>query len=415
MIYLTEFTENLLRNLANPHLNNNKSIRQSNSARLQLILLFVAVILFAIILYGNAWISDDSMITMRTVDNFINGRRLTWNPGERVQAYTHPLWMFLNSFFYYIFRNPFITLYFLSFVFSIANFSLIGQKLADKKGKIFVIFALIISSKSLIDFSTSGLANPLFFLLVAVFMLVFFKDQYPKKIIHISLIYSFILLIRIDLGLLLLPPLIVVYWPLSFREKIKNAFWFFPIVIWELFSIFYYGFPFPNTAYAKINTSVSLANKLMGGYRYFEFSFISDPITLITIGLVIILVIMFRKKKMYSFVIGIILYLLYVIRIGGDFMGGRFFSVLFLIASILIFKMIEFKSWNKSILISSVLIIYSVIMPLSPIRFAYATLIKPGSEIPSIESHHEIADEKIFYFPYTGLVYGVSMSGTKQG
>ena len=34
-------------------------------------------------------------ITFRTARNFWNGRGLTWNPDERVQAYTHPLWMFV--------------------------------------------------------------------------------------------------------------------------------------------------------------------------------------------------------------------------------------------------------------------------------------------------------------------------------
>ena len=40
-----------------------------------------------------AWICDDSFITMRSVDNLLHGRGLTWNPGERVQVFTHPLWL----------------------------------------------------------------------------------------------------------------------------------------------------------------------------------------------------------------------------------------------------------------------------------------------------------------------------------
>jgi arabinofuranosyltransferase len=44
-----------------------------------------------------AWLCDDAYITFRTVDNFIHGYGLTWNVAERVQAYTHPLWMLLLS------------------------------------------------------------------------------------------------------------------------------------------------------------------------------------------------------------------------------------------------------------------------------------------------------------------------------
>jgi hypothetical protein len=41
--------------------------------------------------------SDDAYITLRTVDNWVNGRGLVWNTAERVQTYTHPLWMLLLS------------------------------------------------------------------------------------------------------------------------------------------------------------------------------------------------------------------------------------------------------------------------------------------------------------------------------
>ena len=46
---------------------------------------------------------------MRTVDNFVNGYGLTWNVAERVQAYTHPLWMFLLFPIYFVLREPFYT------------------------------------------------------------------------------------------------------------------------------------------------------------------------------------------------------------------------------------------------------------------------------------------------------------------
>ena len=54
-------------------------------------------LLFAYAFYATAWVVDDAYITFRTVDNFVNGHGLTWNVAERVQAYSHPLWMFLVS------------------------------------------------------------------------------------------------------------------------------------------------------------------------------------------------------------------------------------------------------------------------------------------------------------------------------
>jgi arabinofuranosyltransferase len=50
-----------------------------------------AIAVYLVIVLRAAWVSDDSFITMRTVDNWLQGR-LRWNTDERVQAYTHPLW-----------------------------------------------------------------------------------------------------------------------------------------------------------------------------------------------------------------------------------------------------------------------------------------------------------------------------------
>ncbi|EMF82937.1 hypothetical protein LEP1GSC188_2966 [Leptospira weilii serovar Topaz str. LT2116] len=59
------------------------------------IVLFSLFLLYTILFYHSAWLSDDSFITFRVVDNFLNGFGLRWNPWERVQVYTHPLWLFL--------------------------------------------------------------------------------------------------------------------------------------------------------------------------------------------------------------------------------------------------------------------------------------------------------------------------------
>ncbi|GAC1425699.1 MAG: hypothetical protein NVSMB6_26330 [Burkholderiaceae bacterium] len=48
--------------------------------------------LFSIAFLRTAWVTEDAFITFRTVDNALSGLGLTWNPGERVQTYTHPLW-----------------------------------------------------------------------------------------------------------------------------------------------------------------------------------------------------------------------------------------------------------------------------------------------------------------------------------
>ena len=52
-------------------------------------------LIFLAVLLRTAWLSDDALITFRTVLNFTHGYGLTFNVAERVQAYTHPLWMLM--------------------------------------------------------------------------------------------------------------------------------------------------------------------------------------------------------------------------------------------------------------------------------------------------------------------------------
>ena len=55
--------------------------------------IYALLTLIAFVLVNTAWLSEDIYITLRVVDNFVNGYGLTWNVAERVQAYTHPLWL----------------------------------------------------------------------------------------------------------------------------------------------------------------------------------------------------------------------------------------------------------------------------------------------------------------------------------
>jgi arabinofuranosyltransferase len=59
--------------------------------RYSLALLALLLLAYAVVLVRTAWMCDDAFITLRTVDNFVQGYGLVWNVGERVQVYTHPL------------------------------------------------------------------------------------------------------------------------------------------------------------------------------------------------------------------------------------------------------------------------------------------------------------------------------------
>ena len=50
-----------------------------------------AVLLLAVFL-KNAWACDDAYITFRSIEQLFAGNGPRWNPHERVQVFTSPLW-----------------------------------------------------------------------------------------------------------------------------------------------------------------------------------------------------------------------------------------------------------------------------------------------------------------------------------
>ena len=359
-------------------------------------LLNFLIFLFFLILLKTAWVADDAFLTIRSVDNFVNGYGLRWNILERVQIYTHPLWMFLLSGIYYFLRNPLLTFYTTSILISLVTVYFFGIKFTKNYAKIILGFAILFFSKSFIDYSTSGLENPLTHLLMVLFLVIFFsqKEFSLKQVFLLFFVASLVAVNRMDTFLILIPSLLyVLYQKRSFQAFLYASLGFIPFVLWEIFSIIYYGFPFPNTAYAKLATGIDKALLIEQGFRYFQDSFSRDPITLLVILTAIFSAFFSRKVKDGFIATGLLLYLLYIVQIGGDFMSGRFFSALLLIAVILLMRTENlYNSSRKAIY-------FSFLISLILLRF-YAL----GPYTLSSISKNGIQDEKAAYFRTTGLV-----------
>ena len=70
-----------------------------NSGRTALRVLTVVAVAAALVAVAVrvAWIGDDAYITLRSVENLCRGDGARWNLADRVQVYTHPLWMLVLS------------------------------------------------------------------------------------------------------------------------------------------------------------------------------------------------------------------------------------------------------------------------------------------------------------------------------
>ncbi len=134
--------------------------------------LLVCAAIYFLVAVRSAWMCDDAYITFRTVGNFVNGHGLTWNVVERVQVYTHPLWMLLTAAVYAATREAYYTGLALSLVCAVSAFYLLLFRIAVSTRRALIAGAILTVSKAFVDYSTSGLENPLSFVLLAWFLLL---------------------------------------------------------------------------------------------------------------------------------------------------------------------------------------------------------------------------------------------------
>lgn len=405
------------------------------SSKLTQLLAAAAVALFAVVMFRSAWLSDDAYITFRTVDNMIHGFGLTWNVAERVQAYTHPLWMFLVAAVYALTREIFYTSLFLSMLISLVAILILAFKLAASPEAAVLGVTILACSKTLVDYTTSGLENPLTYLLLALFLGRFLAhpDFHRRALFWLGFIAALATLNRMDTLLLFLPALcyaVLAAIPpqkgrtLSDRYQVSN--WggvspireymsrfgvmlvsFAPFIIWELFSLFYYGFLFPNTAYAKLNTGIGQATLLDAGWHYLTNSFRSDPLTLLAIVAGVAAAFIRREPRRLSLLLGVSLYLVYIVKIGGDFMSGRFLAAPLFVAVALLVSSVQPVTFNRlwfklpawGIMAGFVLLV-GLLSPHSPLLSDASY----GQNQAISRDRYGIEDERAYYYQSSGLL-----------
>ena len=281
--------------------------RQSPLLDPRVLIIALLSLVFFTILLRTAWVGDDSFITMRTVDNFIHGYGLTWNIDERVQTFTHPLWLFLLTGSYLVTQNAYFAVIGLCLVASMLTEVIYLIKTPGDWVDLVVAAAILIFSNAFIDYSTSGLENPASHLIALAFVLLFLLPDAiidDARLFLLGLLAGLATLNRIDTAFLYIPALLyLILTRHTWRTAGLILAGFLPFLVWEVFSVIYYGFPLPNTFYAKLNTGIPLRIMLHQGALYYLDSFTWDPLTLVVIALA--LFISRKDKKQLMLGIGI--------------------------------------------------------------------------------------------------------------
>jgi arabinofuranosyltransferase len=357
---------------------------------------------FAVLLLRTAWLDDDAYITFRTVDNFLNGFGLRWNVVNRVQAYTHPLWMFTVAGAAALTGEVYFASLALSLGMSLAAVLLAAARVASTLPMAAFLLSALALSKAFVDYSTSGLENPLTHLLLVGFFLILIADlPRSKRVFLLSLVTSLLMVNRFDTGLIVLPALVTAMWRMDLRRAIvPAALGMAPLAAWEIFSVVYYGFPFPNTAYSKLKTDVPGPEIHYQGWLYLLDSLANDPLTLFLIAAGLLAP--FVLGAGWAMPVGIVLYLFYIVRVGGDFMSGRFLTAPYLCAVLCLARREIPRFGGGWVAAMAVLWLIGLSAP-RPTVFAgagYGADIEPARVIAPTG----ITDERRYYYPQSGLL-----------
>ena len=364
----------------------------------------IGVMLFLYVALITSWISDDAQITFRQVLNFISGDGIVFNFGERVQAFTHPLWFFLLSGVISLTSEMFVTTSVLSIV--ISTFAILTLFLLELNLRNTVITYIspvlyLIFSFAFCDYMTSGLENPLSYLLLSILLFLLFKETLHKRMQFIFLVIALLILNRFDYVVLLLPLITVLIF--SYPNKSELFKVLLPgiglLVAWIIFATIYFGSPLPNTYFAKLNAGYPQSELFEKGINYLV-SLKFDIASIMIIAMGFFSLFLYRDLILISLAIGKILYIGYIVYIGGDFMMGRFVSILILlsIGEILVVMSKSLISINIKNLLSIVLLIVFVI-----IGYFTASPLFSSTEHSMRAVYEGINDQRGAYYRFTGL------------
>lgn len=243
--------------------------------------------------YQYLWLSDDCFITFRYISNLFAGNGLVYNAGEYVEGFTHPLWLLMLIPF-----NP--SLEIASQLLGLLSFGAIIY-LLTRSGWLAAL--LVVCNTEMRVWATSGLETMFFTFLV--FLSVWATIEKKNWVGWILLA---MVLTRPD-GIIIAGIVLLFNW-----RYYKPLLLLIPLLGLRYF---YYGDLLPNAYYAKT-----------GGGSYFSqgFYYIWIYISVYISTFLLLIGFKFIKNREFALPIAIIFayLILFVARVGGDFMYARF-------------------------------------------------------------------------------------------
>jgi len=299
----------------------------------KILFIFPLIILLNVLpqLYFWDHVTEDAYISFRYAERLINGEGLTFNPDERVEGFSNPLWILVIAAASKITSIDLPTISrimgFLLSLFTFLVIYLISEKLFNNfRSTLLIIFTsfVIFVTPGFHVYSTAGLEGPLMgFLLIS--SVLFSLSNNVKHLMIAAFLIGLVGITRPE------GPLYGILW-LAFTYKtysggwsnfVKRALIFVtPISGYIIFRLLYFKQLLPNTAYAKPSGTYGYLFGISDSLMYFVV--LSIPFTLV------LLFYYFQspknKNNLFSTISGFILAnLIFLVYAGVDWMLlGRF-------------------------------------------------------------------------------------------
>jgi len=350
----------------------------------------------------SAWASDDAYFSFRSAWNLAYGHGLRFDPSQRVQAFTNPLWTLLLA----PPQRLGLDAYYAAMLLSLGATAGVAWLFLKHHtlGTAAIAIALLTCSKAFVDFSTSGLEGPATHLLL---LLLFLEGSHGSedslRSRRTGVFAGLLLLNRLD-SVLLVGPILLHRLARSSRRNRVNTLASVAVIIgsWEIFSLIYYGTFLPNTYFAKLGGGAEANATISQGLAYLTQSFDLDWVTTPTLVLGLAAGVFGKSSEGRTWAITIVLFCTYVVLVGGDFMSGRFLTAPFLLATALLVQRVADRPPGRTTPVLACILLAGLLSPGSPLRTgpSFGTDRSPEKYIDS----DGIADERAFYYPRTGLL-----------
>jgi hypothetical protein len=267
---------------------------------------------------------DDAFISFRYAKNFVEGIGLTYNGGERVEGYTNFLWVIILSIPYLFQLQCEIAAKILGIFFSMAIVMLMYMQTIRNAGEknfwCLMPVILLAANGSFALWALGGLETHLFTFLILLGSSLYIQNHRDTSSAKsYPFIFALSAMTRPE-GLFVFATTILHKMTferkkITIKEAGKDIFRFLIVFLpYFLWRFYYYGYPFPNSYYAKVANNWS---QFLKGFEYVQIFYSSFGSIIFLLPILFILE--YYKKFWTSYYLCLVgVYITYICYVGGD-------------------------------------------------------------------------------------------------